>query len=461
MCIVFRLAGYEEYSWAEVAPYAKDVDAHFGRFKEHPVVVRARRLRQELHLGFGDPMILATHITGVPDLAERVPLDPFPPTPASRWTPAEARAFLAELRAFVREADVAGFLAAHDALYRRAVERLEATVRQGSIAEWVDGFFGQRDDRNFVVAISLLNGSGSFGLKARGFVSSPAAGPRPAAGVEAEHLLVVLGASYTDAGGMPAFPSHQAHTLVHEFSHPMVSPVVKAHLRELLPAAEKIWAVVQKEMQRQAYGEPEAILHESLVRACAVRYAVRQAGAEGGQRAAAGERARGFLWVDRLADLLGEYEKDRAKYASLDQFVPRIAAFFDAYSREVANEVAALQAEGKAQKASAATSPKVVATTPGNDAGDVEAASVTTISVTFDRPMRDGAMAVVMVPGLAFPKVTGRPTYDATRRVLTIPCQLQAGTAYGLQLNSEANMVMADEQGNLLVPFLYRFTTKK
>ena len=46
MTIVFRLAGCVEYAYAEVASYAKDVDVHFGKFRDYPVVVRARELRK-------------------------------------------------------------------------------------------------------------------------------------------------------------------------------------------------------------------------------------------------------------------------------------------------------------------------------------------------------------------------------------------------------------------------------
>jgi hypothetical protein len=66
-----------------------------------------------------------------------------------------------------------------------------------------------------------------------------------------------------------------------------------------------------------------------------------------------------------------------------------------------------------------------------------------------------------LLPGEAFPQFTGRPTYDAAARVLTIPCELRPDTEYALQLNSEKNMMMTDEQGNVLAPFVLRFSTRK
>jgi hypothetical protein len=97
--------------------------------------------------------------------------------------------------------------------------------------------------------------------------------------------------------------------------------------------------------------------------------------------------------------------------------------------------------------------------TPEHDASNVDAGSVKALTITFDRPMRH--MAVVELPGLVSPAFTGRPVYDATSRVLTVPCRLEPGTAYGLQLNSPENMVMTDERGTPLPPVVYRFRTKK
>lgn len=234
---------------------------------------------------------------------------------------------------------------------------------------------------------------------------------------------------------LPTFPVNRATTIAHEFSHAFVSPIV---------------------MERQAYGPGETILHESLVRACAVRYAWSR-GAEAGRRQAAWERERAFLAVDRLADLLADYEQTRAEYPTLDAFPPRIVAFFEEYSRAADAEVAGIRTERRARLESG-NAPRVVSMTPENDAGNVDAATVTAIAVTFDRPMRH--IAVVQVPGAAFPDVSGRPTYDGTARVLTIPCRLAPDTAYALQLNSEKNMVMTDEQGNPLPPVTWRFRTR-
>jgi hypothetical protein len=113
-------------------------------------------------------------------------------------------------------------------------------------------------------------------------------------------------------------------TLVHEFAHSYVNPIVKAHLDALRPAGEKLFAGVEEQMRRQAYGKWETMLYETLVRACVIRYLRANDRGLDALRRTAEDQFRGFLWVGRVADALKAYEKDRATYPTLDAFVPQI-----------------------------------------------------------------------------------------------------------------------------------------
>lgn len=446
--IVFRLAGNPEFSVAGVPAYAADVDAYFGRFRTHRTIERARELCRTREIAYNAPVQLALYLTAPPELAERAPLDPLPPRMDPRWTPAEARAFAEDLRAFARDTHFGAFLAAHDSLYRETADRLDRMVRDKGVVEWLHGFFGRRDDQQLILTPGLLLGRGNFGI-----ATHPSGHP-----VE---IAAILGVVDVDATGTPVFEADRLPTIVHEFSHPFASPFVKAHLGELLPAAEKLYAAVREQLQAQAYGSAEAVLHESLVRACSVRYLAEREGAEAGRAWADHEASRGFYWVGQLADLLAEYERDRAKYATLDAFAPRLAAFFERYSRVAGDEIAAYEAQARQRRAApVADRPRVLSLSPANGAEDVDAATVTSLRIEFDRPMRKG-FAFVEIPGLVAPKVTGAPQLDATHRVLTLPCALQPGTAYGIQLNSEQFQAFADEQGHPLAPLAYRFRTRK
>ena len=288
MCIVFRLAGHPEYSMGTVRSYAADVDTYFAPFKDHPVVVRARQLRKTRGISLNAPMSLAVHVTLPPELAEQVPFNPLPPEIDPRWTTSEARAFLAELRSFVRQVHAMEFLASHAPLYQAATERLVMMTSKTRIVEWLEGFFGRREGRTFVLIAGLLNGGGNYGAQTRG------------------EFFSIVGTESIDEDGLPSYPPGVAATVVHEFCHSFINPLVDAHEAELKAVTDRLYQLVQEQMRSQGYGVPRALMYESLVRGCTVRYLSKNASAAAARREAEQDRRNGFAWVGRLADALVE-----------------------------------------------------------------------------------------------------------------------------------------------------------
>lgn len=455
--IVCRLAGYPEYSMGRVQSYTNAVDAHFAGFKDHAVVARARQLRRTRGISFNAPISLAVHVTDPPALAERIPLDPLPAGIDPRWTPGEARAFLADLRSFVREARAMEFLAQHVALYQAATERLTSLTRGAHVVEWLDEMFGRDDGREFVVVGGLLNGGGNYGALAHGV-----AGDGLAAARNRDQLFAVLGTEVIGEDGLPSYPARLAGTIVHEFSHSFLNPLVDAHEGELQAAIDGLFPLVETRMRGLGYGLPKVMLYESLVRACTVRYLSSHAGAEAVRRQVQSDRDEGFPWVGPLADALQEYERDRSRYRTIDAFVPRVGAFFDGYVRVAASDLRRVEAEQRSRSAAIASKgPRVVSMSPPDEAMDVDASSVTAISITFDRPMREGNFAVFPVAQAALPTLKGPPRFDADGRTITLACELKPGVTYGLQFNSTQHLAFVDLEGNPLAPFVYRFTTRR
>ena len=81
----------------------RDVEAHFGKHRNHAVVATAQRLRQGRGVSYDAVMSLAVHLKDGKTLAEAVPFQPLPATLDARWTVAEARLFLDQARRFAKE----------------------------------------------------------------------------------------------------------------------------------------------------------------------------------------------------------------------------------------------------------------------------------------------------------------------------------------------------------------------
>ncbi|MHC4853616.1 MAG: DUF4932 domain-containing protein [Planctomycetota bacterium] len=430
MSVIFRLAGNPEYNRGQVEAYTKAADAHFGRFKDHAVVRAARSLRRLRGVSYDACMSMAVHFADTDELREVVPLDPWPVGLDRRWTPTGARGFLKEAREFVREARFDRFLKTHDKLYQTAVERMQKVLDEHARQAWFDEFFGARPEARFELVLGMLNGGQCYG-------------PRVRTADGKENLYCVLGVWSTDADGLPRFDRSMVETVVHEFCHSYCNPLVDKHADKLAEPAHKLYPHVQSAMRAQAYGNWKTVMYESLVRAAVVRYVRAVSGAQAARRQIAGDQQRSFYWVRELAGLLGQYEKQRDKYKTLDDFMPEVITFFETYAKRF--------------EAQMAKAPKVVSMVPGNGARGVDP-KLAEIKVTFDRPMRDQSWSVVG-GGPNFPAPAGKVRYDAKRTTFIMPVRLKPNWRYELWLNSPRHTSFRSQDGVKLMPVKVVFWT--
>lgn len=317
--VVFRLAGHPEYNQGKLERYVEETDDHFGPFRDHEAVRMARRLRRARGISYDACMSLAVHLDLDDDgetFAERIPFDPRPDSLERRWTVGEARAFLAALNDFAAASDFRAFFDRHRDLYDAAEGRLAALLDESAHLEWFETFFGERPGGRFRLVLGLLNGPMNYGPHCRLDDGS-------------EELYCILGAWESDAGGVPTYGAIALETVVHEFCHSYANAIVDAHFDALEESAGVLYEPVAEAMRRQAYANPKTMLYESLVRACVIRYLGRHGGGLAATRRALEDQMRGFRWIGALAALLAEYEDDRAAYPTLDDFAPRIVAFFE------------------------------------------------------------------------------------------------------------------------------------
>jgi hypothetical protein len=69
-------------------------------------------------------------------------------------------------------------------------------------------------------------------------------------------------------------------------------------------------------------------------------------GEEAARRAIQAEKRNGFLWMPEMSDLLAEYEAHRDQYPTLEDFSPRLVAFFAETARNFRKTQPDLPASG-------------------------------------------------------------------------------------------------------------------
>src|SRR5215217_1791817 len=372
MAIIFRLAGSREYNQGKLQPYVSEIDRHFGPFREHEAIKLATEMREKMGFGYDTVMYLAVNMNNIRDLEERVPFDAaggllrehgLSEQQAQQFA-GVIRKFLTAARAFVVDSKASEFFAAHQKFYDAADDRLHAIVTKYADFSWFDRFYGKPPAADFFVVPLLANSETNFGPRV------PGLGMR-------QELYAVLTTSRTDAAGFPVYDEDKVGTLVHEFSHSFVNPLVESYKAQFTPPAEKILAPVKEALREQGYGSAHLLVIESVVRAATARYILAHKGAKQAQEEVVDQQGKGYFHLPELFDLLGEYERERKKYPTFESFMPRIVAFFGDFAGRVETVKAAYDAKR----------PKVVSLSIENGAKDVDP-NLTEILVRFDRPMR-------------------------------------------------------------------------
>jgi hypothetical protein len=316
--IIFRLAGHPEYNRAKVPGYAKDVDEHFAALKDHAVVQTARRLRGQYGVSFDAPMSLAVHLKDAANLELIFPLFPWPEGIDNRWKPQEVKGFLSQAKDFSAVGNFQAFFDKHKNLYQQSVARMEQFLGRQAHLEWFGSFFGTRQDSRFHLVLGMLNGPDCYGARA--------------VGQGRRDLYCILGVWSVDAQGIPIFDKSVIPTVVHEFAHSYVNPLIEKWFDQLKKAGQALFPAQEERMRQMHYGNWRTMMIESLVRASVIRHAHRYDGPVAAKAMAMIESRQGFVWMPELADLLGKYEWERRKYPTLEAFMPRVVEFFNAYA---------------------------------------------------------------------------------------------------------------------------------
>ncbi|MGD1107020.1 MAG: DUF4932 domain-containing protein, partial [Terracidiphilus sp.] len=331
LSIVFRLAGNFEYNMNTLPAYSADIDRYFAPYKNHPAVQMAHQLAEKNGVGFDAVMFMAISLSPPPEL---MPLVSFTATvPEKRWGVADAEKFLPLLRDFYRDSKFAEFYAAHQPLYRRAEARFTETL--GSVKfGWYPRFYGKAPDLTFHLILGLNNGGGNYGPRL----------VHPDGSVE---LFSIIGCWTHDDAGNPTYPPDQGYlaTIIHEFNHSFVNPTVAEHWSDL-SGADRVYASVADQMQRIAYGNAQAMMNESLVRAAVIVY-FQDAGEDSSKnlKRVRQEQRLGFFWMDQLVDMLKQFEAQRAQYPTFSSYMPRIGLFYRELAANISEETKGFNAK--------------------------------------------------------------------------------------------------------------------
>jgi len=445
MSLIFRFAGNEEYNQGKIPSYLADADTFFEDFRNHGAIKFAERLRKDYGISYDAVASLALHISDPPGLEERTPLDPLPGSLDQRWTVSEVRGFLREVREFAEESRFMDFFTDHHDLYTITQNRMRQVLENQEIVPWFDAYFGIKPKFGFFIELGMFNGGASYG-------------PHFSSQDNSDELHSILGVWKTDAEGLPVFANDVNNTVVHEFAHSFINPLVDARVGTLESSGIAMYSHVSDKMESLAYGNWKIMLYESLVRAVSIRWMDSLPENQIVPHYIKFQQRCGFYWMAGLNELLIEFENTRDKYSTFEQFFPVIEEYFLSYAVAIEANIASVEtawvAELEVKKLKA---PHVINMLPANDSCDVDP-NLIQIVFTFDRIMMDKNWAV-MDTGKLVPTITDGLGYNDDRTKFIMPVLLEPSTSYEFSLNSPNGGAFKDEEGNQLIEYIVRFRT--
>lgn len=413
------------------SPYAQAVDALFAARLDHPAFERMRAMRRKHGLSYDAVMSLALHVGKPPELVERIPFSSRPPLLDRRLETAPTQLLLKDLRDLAARVEWVRFAEAHHRLYATTAERLAAAANATPIVPWFDQMLGVRPSASYVLIPGLLNGGSNYGMSVQFKDGST------------EEIRPVIGCRRWDAEGVPIFGADIVPLVAHELCHTYTNAIVDRHEGALKPIGERLYRGVAKQMERQAYGTWQTMMNETFVRMMVVRFMRDTLGSAAGERQAAAEVAAGFAWVPALAAALDAYAADRARYPTLDAFVPEVIATLKRHAEAATDALPA---------------PRLVSSDPPDGAADLPAGNAI-LRLEFDQPMRKDTYSVTgAVRDL--PADIKLDHTDREGRVWFLAMVLEADRAYTIGLNGGSFRGFRGTNGVPLEFTMVRFKTR-
>lgn len=319
MSILSRTAGLREYNMDMAGQYTKDTEAWFAPYKDHPIIAYYQGLHNNHSISYDAVMSMAVHLDidngKVKFLGEPSELE-------KRWNGVDVEDFIARLNLFYADTRFHEFYKKHRTFYEEGLKAYEANVMSYFHQNWYARFYGTAPTERFRVVIGFTNGGGNYG-PSRQLAGQP------------KEVFAICG-YYLDPTTGQAFANgaNQASTLIHEFNHSFVNPLLDNVTNTALieTTGKRLQQLSKLGMERQHYLNWQTVVNESIVRAAVILYMLDQGF---GSRQVSNEMTeqvcRDFRWMPELVTALRRYATQREQYPTLGDFYPEIVSCLNQY----------------------------------------------------------------------------------------------------------------------------------
>lgn len=292
--------------------YHHDVTAWFGRFKGHGAV---QLLNKMLHgnpsFSFDAPVNWILHYGDPPDL------------PAKGVVPgsieirgggkAQIESLAEAFRQFARETKFDEFFREHRPFYDSLIRDYRQLSPGERALKLVQDYYGERKSAATVIVAPLFGG-GNYGP----LIQEP----------DGPHIYNV-GAPQLFREGKYGFDRDVLQSLIyHEFGHSFTNPAVDGFAEKDKHASE-LFPLVRDKMAAMAYSNWRSTLYELFVRTNEIHLTALDGNPSYARDMLGSYVSKGFVWLPYTISLLQEFDRDRKRYPTFRDFLPRLFQVFE------------------------------------------------------------------------------------------------------------------------------------
>nr|WP_276536536.1 DUF4932 domain-containing protein [Tissierella carlieri] len=222
------------------------------------------------------------------------------------------------LKEFCIDTNFIDFFNDNNNYYDRIINStLELIPSDSNIIEDLEEYYGMKQKSYNVVLVSLY-GKGAFG-------------PNIDTKEDDTEIYSVLGCIGIDTMDLPMFGDLGFFTGLqqHEFSHSFINPITDKN-HNLAYSYEELFIPIKDKMRSMAYTNWGTCLNEHIIRALTSRFAYHEDNLDG-IKVLEMEKETGFIYVEALFNKLEEYENNRDKYSTIEDFYPELLKSLDEF----------------------------------------------------------------------------------------------------------------------------------
>ena len=321
LSIMARAAGFEEYHMDRAGQYTEETEAWFAPFDSHPAVVYLKSLRPKYGIGYDAVASMSLHTESDGKTIRFIDAT----TLEKRWKNVNLDTCLMYINQFYSDTRFHEFYVQHQDFYEEGLQAYRNNVMQYFNQDWYSSFYGMAPEEIYTVIIGFTNGGSNYGTS------------RQFPGQKREVFAIAGYSLDKETGKAYEHGDRYASTLIHEFNHSFVNPLLENETNNalIMPVGENLYALTKKMMKWQAYGNAAPVLNESIVRAVVIIY-MEENGFTAEQLEAEmyDQIGCGFHWMPELVNALKEYTQHRDLYPTFNGFYPEIAKTLGAYVKK-------------------------------------------------------------------------------------------------------------------------------